>query len=398
MQFPYSIRPNFISPARIFVFAGATLALLPGLNGATPNNAAADETFLGIERERIRTIVDGVYGMEDDVDARIDSLAQEFPESSVPDFFRAARLYYLQKYARVDQALSDQFETTALTLLEKAENYSQTQKRSPEAELIVGLSQYALAIYYVDHEEWWSALWKARAGRKTLTAALRKNPDLHDAKLPLGLGNCYLSTVPTYLKPFAALLGPGNMETGLKQLEDAAGHGLFSAVDAIYYQAAVKAELSNDAEAARKIMEPLVGRFPGNPEFQFFLSRLEYHSGLKEESEARVAGLLKMPQAEPFPALKARAVLNMVWDAMREQRYEDALALANASEKLVDSDPLLENMRSESILAQAEANKAVGEIDAALERFKAIPASDERNHKHAQNRIAQITSETGRTD
>jgi predicted Zn-dependent protease len=188
------------------------------------------------------------------------------------------------------------------------------------------------------------------------------------------------------------------METGLKQLDDAATHGLFSAVDAVYYQCAVQSELFHDVEAARKIMEPLAERFPGNPEYQLFLSRLEYFSGKKEESGARVLALLQSPQAQQFPGLRARAVLNLTWDAMREQRYADALELANTSEKLIDSEPLLESMRSESLLAQAEANKAVGEIETSFERFGAIPADDPKNYKHAQNRIAQIKKETGWLD
>lgn len=245
----------------------ALLAVLFGLAGTTRNAVAANETFLGIETTRIRAIIDGIYGMDEDLEANIEALGRDFPESPVPDFFRAAHLYYSQNYARVDAGMSARFESTALAALEKAEKFSEANKRIPEAELIVGLNQYALAIYHVDHQEWWSAVWKARAGRKTLEAALRNDPGLHDAKLPMGLGNCYLSTVPTYLKPFAALLGPGNMETGLKQLDDAATHGLFSAVDAVYYHSAVQAELFKDTEAARKIMEPLVERYPRNPEY-----------------------------------------------------------------------------------------------------------------------------------
>lgn len=293
------------------------------------NVLRGDSLFLGVERSEIEQVLEMGYSMDPETQAAIERLAETYPESPVPGVLEAGFLYWMQNYQSWDKELKAKFEERSAEVLIKAKAYLKANPEDPDARFCVAMVELMQVIYYADHHRWWAAFWKSRSSLKTMRKLLVEYPVYHDAKLPLGMQNCYLSRTPGYLKPLAFLMRfKGDWDLGLRYMKEAGEGGLFCKVDAGYYLAAIRMELEGDKQASRDEMGKLVEQFPGNLKFQAMLAELDRGLGKQEEAKERAVAVLADERAEAFPGIRGRTLVTLLWSSLGSQDFELAMETA----------------------------------------------------------------------
>lgn len=360
---------------------------------------AGAETFLGVERSRIERVIQLGYGMDPSVEAEIEAIAKEFPDSPVSGVLESGYLYWTQNYTEWETEWQDRFEERADIALEKAEAYFKRHRDDPDARFAVALIELIQTIYYVDHHRWWAAFWKSRGSLKAMRKLVDEYPDYHDAKMPLGMANCYLSKTPGYLKPLAFLMRfKGDWELGIRYLKEARDAGFFLRVDAGYHLVGVYADLDDDLAAARDEFARLLEKHPGNLEFRALYAELERGLGNQEMARDEALQVLEDPRVERYPAIKTRAFTTAIWGALGAKSYELTLTLEERMQRFCEDYPFLESTAVWAEQARAEALLATGRREEALEVWRSI--SEERNPRAAQvarQRLAELASEDSQT-
>ncbi|MBD5780781.1 hypothetical protein IEN85_14875 [Pelagicoccus sp. NFK12] len=358
----------------MFPFRSLLLFVLFTLGG----NAGADaDRFVDVDRWRIERVLEMGYSMDPETEAEIASLAEAFPESPVPGVLEAGYLYWMQNYKAWDEELKQAFEERAEEALEEAKAYLKEHPEDPDARFAVAMVELMQVIYYVDHHRWWAAFWKSRSSLKTMRKLVVEYPDYHDAKLPLGMQNCYLSRTPGYLKPLAFLMRfKGDWELGLRYMKEAGEGGLFCKVDAGYYLAAIRMELEGDRQASRDEMAKLAARFPGNLKFAAMLAELERGLGKQEVAKAGAEAVLADERVAEFPGIRGRTLVTLLWSSLGANDLELALEASARLREFAAANEGFDYDLAWVDFVEAEALWGLGREREAMELWRKVAASN----------------------
>lgn len=216
-------------------------------------------------------------------------------------------------------------------------------------------------------------------------------PDYHDAKLPLGLQNCYLSRTPGYLKPLAFLMRfKGDWDLGVRYIKEARGGGLFCRWDAGYYLAAVRIELEGDRQGARDEMARLAERFPGNLKFQGMLAELDRGVGNQDAARERALRVLADERLQRFAGIRGRVLTTLLWSSLASGRFELAIRTADDVDRFLLECPEGPGSREWAAFVRAAANLGLGERDLAVAIWESVAAgSEEAAAAAAKRRLAE---------
>jgi tetratricopeptide (TPR) repeat protein len=118
-------------------------------------------------------------------------------------------------------------------------------------------------------------------GRAEMLRALELDPDLADATAMLGLYNYYVSTLSPIVKVLRFFMGipGGDKETGVKQMETGMKQGVVMNVDVRFILARALRQYDQKYAQALTIAEPLMARYPKNPNFLLLLGNLNVELG-----------------------------------------------------------------------------------------------------------------------
>jgi tetratricopeptide (TPR) repeat protein len=118
-------------------------------------------------------------------------------------------------------------------------------------------------------------------GRAEMIRALELDPDLADATAMLGLYNYYVSTLSPIVKILRFFMGipGGDKDTGVKQMETGMTRGVLLNVDVRFILARALRQYDQKYAEALQIAEPLVARYPYNPNFLLLLGNLNAELG-----------------------------------------------------------------------------------------------------------------------
>ncbi len=347
--------------------------------------ARGEELFLGVERSRIERVIEMGYNMDLGTEAEIGRLAGEYSESPVPGVLEAGYLYWMQNYQLWDVELMDRFEERSAAALKGAEAYLAEHREEPDARFAVAMVELMQVIYYVDHKRWWSAFWKSRSSLREMRRLNAEYPDYQDAKLPLGMHNCYMSRTPGYLKPLAFLMRfKGDWDLGIRFMQECRDGGLFCRVDAGYYLSAIRMELEGDRRASRDEMARLAERFPGNLKFRAMLAELERGTGNQSAAMSGALAVLSDEHIGDFEAIEGRSLVTLLWSSLASGKFELAMETAGKLEGIKAAHAELRFevewarfVRAESLFGlgrRAEALALWGELGAAANREVAAEA------------------------
>jgi len=370
---------------------GLAIVIIVGLAATASASDSEAERFMGIEVARLQRIIELSYSLSENAIAEVEALQQDYPASPVPHFIRASQLYWLQSFKELDEAASQAYEESAKEALDLARDYAKERQKDLDARFVAGMIELNLARFYVEKARWIEGFFKARSGLRNMRRILKENPDYHDAKLPVGMANCFLAEAPAYLKPFALLLRfSADMEEGLAQLEDCWQHGLFTRYEGLYALVGVNWELVGDREKARGYLQELVQRFPSNVAYQQLLAKMDIRAGRKGEARSRLMRVLGTPAVEEFPVIEMEAMIWLGRLLLGEGEAALSLNYSQALLAMLEQHPELEEFRPWITLLHGQSLYDLRRYEEAKDRFLAIGREDKRAHEAAQAMLAKV--------
>jgi len=352
------------------------------------------DLYLGVPKEKIERIMNLGYNLDPRTAGLIDEITESYPESPLGPCLNAARLFRLDGYAGgTDEDLAERFEKSSEKAIEVAKDYYSENESDPTARYALAMCELNLARYYIENGRWLVGFFKANAGLAHLKGILKEYPDFHDAKMPLGVANCFLDEVPAYLKPIAVLLRfSGDMEKGLQQLHDAETKGFLTRYESLYYQVGIQWELLEDKEKAGEILNRFLGLFPNNVDAVVLLGHLrrkqERHQGAFDAYDRA----LSLPEASYLHDMKDWVSIHMGNTAIHLKNPEIGLKIA---EELLDSiDESRKEMRSWAQVLEANSYWHLGDASTARKRISLIRRKDSpRAHKAAKATLEKMDAE-----
>ena len=355
----------------------------------------AEDRYLGILRTEIELILDRGYNLESSVPGLIDAMISDYPESPLGLCLKAARLFRLDDYAEgSDEAIAKSFEEISKDAIAASETYYHANPEDPAARYAVAMCELNLARYYIDHGRWLGGFFKARSGMAHLNQLLKEYPDFHDAKMPLGVANCFLDKVPAYLKPIARLLRfSGDMELGLQQLKDAETKGFLTRHESLYYQVAIQWVLIEDREAAKRILDRLVKRFPRNSNSLLLRAHLARQMEDFEMAFHLYESILSMPEADYLKDIRDWVVWYSGNAALHLEDSEMALEKAEWVLDTVEEDR--KELRAWGFTLKGNALVHIGKRDEAREAFSCVRKKD---NAEAYNAVRETLEEMRRDE
>ncbi|HYL46854.1 MAG TPA: tetratricopeptide repeat protein [Candidatus Limnocylindrales bacterium] len=142
----------------------------------------------------------------------------------------------------------------------------------------------------------------AVAARTEMMRALALDPQMADATAALGLYNYYVDTLSPIVKVLRFFMGipGGNKETGVAQMKTGMERGVVLNVDVRFILARALRQYDQKYQEALDIAEPLVERYPHNPEFLLLLANLNAELGRNPKATEylhTVANIADPPQS-----------------------------------------------------------------------------------------------------
>ena len=345
------------------------------------------EDFLGVPREVVEEVMELGYNLDLRTPKLIEQIIVDFPESPLGLCLKAARLFRLDDYAEgTDTEISEQFQEASDLAIEAAKNYYNRNPQDHEARYVLGMCELNLARYYIDHRRWFSGFFKATSGLGHLKAILKEHPDFHDAKMPLGVANCFLDKTPSYLKPLAALLRfSGDMELGLQQLKDSETKGFLTRYESLYYQISVQWVLLEDKEAAREILDRFIERFPRNVDALAMRADLDRKTERFKEAFEGYQYILSIPEISYIGEMRDWVMLYSGNMAIQLEKPE--IALEKGSVLLETVEPSEKELRAWAQMLYANAILHLGRRGEARVEFAKVKRRDNSEAFKASERI-----------
>ena len=294
--------------------------------------------YLGVPTEKIERIMDLGYNLDRRTAGLIDEITESYPESPLGPCLNAARLFRLDGYAGgTDEELAERLEKASEEAIEVAKDYYSENESDPTARYALAMCELNLARYYIENGRWLGGFFKANSGLSHLKGILKEYPDFHDAKMPLGVANCFLDEAPAYLKPIAVLLRfSGDMEKGLQQLHDAETKGFLTRYESLYYQVGIQWELLEDKEKAGETLSRFLELFPNNVDAVVLLGHLRRKQERYQEAFDAYDRALSLPEASYLHDMKDWVSIHMGNTAIHLKNPEIGLKIAQRLLESVD--------------------------------------------------------------
>ena len=362
-------RTKLVRILRLWVaFLGASGALLA---------ESEDALYLGVPKSKIEAVMNLGYNLDSSAPELIESIISDYPDSPMGLCLKAARLFRLNDYQESeDDDLRLEFESVSEAAIIAAERYLEDHPSMPEARYAVAMCELNLARYYIENGRWLGGFFKARSGLGSLNALLKEYPNFHDAKLPIGVANCFLDEAPVYLKPIALLLRfSGDMELGLQQLKDAEEKGFLTRYESLYYQVGVQWELLEDKEKASSILDRFLDRFPRNADAVLMRAILDRQLERHEDSLAQYDRLLALPEISYLGGIREWALFQSGYVALKLEDGEEALKRANEALKVALEDER-DELRAWASVLKGNALIHLKRIEEAETVLKSVKRSD----------------------
>lgn len=109
------------------------------------------------------------------------------------------------------------------------------------------------------------------------------------------------------LKPILFFFPKGDKELGIKQLEEVATNAFYTRVEAIHFLMRIKAFEQKKTREAMRLAERMRAKYPNNPYFHRFYTRMLYNLGRFKENEEESLEILRLKEEGVFGYGEANA-------------------------------------------------------------------------------------------
>jgi tetratricopeptide (TPR) repeat protein len=200
------------------------------------------------------------------------------------------------------------------------------------------------ARFQLMEHKWFSAYFVAVEAIDALKTCLTMDPDNKDVLFGLGMYDYYTAQLSGVLRFLSYIFfHRGKKEEGLRKLRLAATEAPYSSIEAKSLLVHIYLFLEPDVRPARKIIEELAERFPGNPRFQFLSGVAYIRLDLDTEYQNVRDYLRSMAQKDgsiASPIWGNRALYLEATDHLFHDRFQEARSLLEAI--ALRADPILD--------------------------------------------------------
>ena len=190
-----------------------------------------------------------------------------------------------------DSPLGDEFLAYMDTAIVKAKAILKADKGNAEAEFFLAGSYGFKGRYHSEKHNWGKAAGAGRLALKYLK--LSRGDESFSPEILFGdaLFNYYSIWIREnypMLKPILMFFPKGDKNLGIEQMEEVAANAFYTRVEAIYFLMRIKAFEQKDMKEALRLATYVHDKYPNNPYFHRFYTRMLYTSGnhIKTEEES----------------------------------------------------------------------------------------------------------------
>jgi tetratricopeptide (TPR) repeat protein len=369
-------RTQRISPlARLTTLAiTAMLAASPGL--AVSEIVSPEKAIDEIIAVGLRHNAEGNYDAARSVWTRLGDLDPAHPAAHV---YATETLFWRMVHEENGTGFDDAIDHECDEAIRKAQAWVDERPDDAFGHFYLGQALMHLGRLHGIRARVFSAWRLGERGRKSLEHTLELDPDLTDAKLPIGLYYYYASLAPGFFNwlGFLWFVPSGHGDEGLALMEDVAREGVLHQMTAEFHLANIRSghPMQIDLDRAHSTYCSLHERYPNNAIVHFqLLESLEMRS--KWEVLVREAQRL---EAHPGDGRHHRGLVAMarVWRARGEMmlhRVDDAWKTLST---FGENDPLSPDWGARWVkITRAQLHDLRGERDRALALYRDVLALD----------------------
>lgn len=277
--------------------------------------------------------IDGVFRMDfDEADAAYRRAMAAMGGHPYPYLGLVGSLMtrYIYGTEQSDPALLERFFKLADEASGAAEAWLKKHPGDSDAMVALGASYGIAARVMTQRRSWLKAYLYGRRALKFTQAALKADPDQHEAWLGLGMYDYYTDTYPRFIGVLAKIVLRGDRKRGIEELYRSVERARYTSTAAKLILVEILTEDKfgmRDPKEAARLMKEVRARYPDSAMLHAAELVAFYEQGLYPEALERAEGYLRRVQAGDWPPLhaaQARLMLGTVLWAMGRQ--EEALA------------------------------------------------------------------------
>ncbi|MBL7990566.1 MAG: DUF3808 domain-containing protein [Candidatus Kapabacteria bacterium] len=202
------------------------------------------------------------------------------------------------------------------------------------------------------------AIWDGKKGYDYLNDAVKSDPNNADAQMGFGLFNCLISSAPAFIKPAIRLAGfSTDRNLGMKQLENAAAHGVYTRPEAAYWLSTFYAEQEETSPRALWHLKNLMAQFPANNWYRITTAQI-YLNTLRKPDEA-IPFLQPVANQTTDKNAQTRAILLTGAASLYKLKFSEAVQWLQKCVALgADSGAVRNALYLQGLISEMEGNRA----------------------------------------
>ena len=343
----------------------------PAAGGAS-GSALLDAAVSGIEH---------IYEMDfDAARAAFEGIRRLDPEHPFSYYGAAAATWVRYTYGtqRNDASLERGFEEQAELAVRKSRAWVKAPPQDAYGLLSLGGSYGLRSRHAVMKGRWLRALADGRKAIKYTRLANKRDPELYDAYLGIGMWEYYSDVFPRFVKVLGKLLLGGDRHKGIEHLQLAAQKGRMVGIAAKLILIEIRIEDRfgmRDPAKALAMIQSLRGRFPRSPIFHQIEQIARYENGDLDGAWALTEDYLRRIESRvPQYSEEERPRMNVIFGTIdlsrgRAAAARDSFALAAAQ---AGSKEKPNRWALWGMIRQGEAEDALGRREEAKKLYRAV--------------------------
>jgi tetratricopeptide (TPR) repeat protein len=258
-------------------------------------------------QEKLREAINLIYNFQfPQAEPLIKTIRERYPQHPVYPMLMSLKLFWQGMPLRKENPLYPEYLDHLRKTLKQTSLLIDKSPHDPEATFFALAAHSYLALQASEEGQSMEVLAEARKAYGYLRAGSKLTQTYPDFLFSTGLYNYYVVQYPAThpaVKPLMVFFADGDKAKGLQQLEKAAGEGVFTRTEALFYLMHITVKHESQFSRALGYSSRLVTRFPGNLLYKMRHAELLVLNGRYREA----VPLIREIQAHPDKVYQATA-------------------------------------------------------------------------------------------
>ncbi|HTR80835.1 MAG TPA: tetratricopeptide repeat protein [Bacteroidota bacterium] len=279
--------------------------------------------------------IDHVYNLEfDAAEADFHYIVATYPNHPAGYFFLAMVDWWKILLDMDDESHDDAFLAKLNVVIDKCDSILDVNPDDVTALFFKGGALGFRGRLRANRNNWIRAANDGRLALPIVQHAFKIAPDNYDILLGIGIYNYYAEAIPEQypiVKPLMLFFPSGDKKKGIEQLQEAAAHAKYAAVEAEYFLLQLNYTHEKKYDKALEIAKRLFARYPRNVVFHRYIGRCYVSLGKWDSAEVTFKEVLSRcdgldgPMAGYTDSAKREALYYLGVYAMNTTKYIEAL-------------------------------------------------------------------------